>query len=213
MNRYHIPKHQRGNTIVVLIVLLVAVAAGLMVSRNLLDQSADLKAASVFPEARILNDFALQTADGNDFTTESLQGQWTLLFFGFTNCPDICPDTLSSLAQSLDTLRLMNHDNMPQVVFVSVDPQRDQGDLLADYVAWFDASFVAVTGPDPALEKLTRQLGVIFVRDAPDQQTGFYNVDHSAAVMIIDPKGRLYGRFGHPLDPALVAADLFQITS
>jgi protein SCO1/2 len=113
----------------------------------------------------------------------------------------------------MDALRLMNKDPLPEVVFVSVDPQRDQGELLSDYVAWFDEAFTAVTGNDEQLASLTQQLGVIFVRDEADPQTGYYNVDHSAAVMIIDPEGRLYGRFGHPLDPDDVTADLFQITS
>ncbi len=213
MNTDRTSSYIKGNAIVVLIVLIAAMAAGLMVSRTLLDRSLDLRAASVFPTPRLLNEFELTQPSGEVFNTDSLKGQWTLMFFGFTNCPDICPDTLASLSQSLDALRLMNPDQLPQVVFVSVDPNRDEGDLLADYVAWFDESFIAATGSDEALEAITRQLGVIYVRDTPDEQTGFYNVDHSAAVMIIDPEGRLFGRFGHPLDPELVTADLFQITS
>lgn len=188
-------------------------ALGLMVSRSLLDRSLDLRAASVFPTPRLLNEFELYTPEGEAFTAESLKGQWTLMFFGFTNCPDICPDTLAILSQAVDALRLMKTEPLPQVVFVSVDPARDQGDLLADYVAWFDESFIALTGSDTELEGLTRQLGVIYVRDTPDPQTGFYNVDHSAAVMIIDPEGRLFGRFGHPLEAQAITADLFQITS
>lgn len=213
MNTDRTSSYIKGNAIVVLLVLIAAMAAGLMVSRTLLDRSLDLRAASVFPTPRLLNAFELTQPNGEVFNADSLKGQWTLMFFGFTNCPDICPDTLGSLSQSLDALRLMKPDQLPQVVFVSVDPNRDEGDLLADYVAWFDESFIAATGSDEALEAITRQLGVIYVRDTPDEQTGFYNVDHSAAVMIIDPEGRLFGRFGHPLDPELVTADLFQITS
>ena len=203
----------RGNAIVVVVVLIGAIAAGIMFSRGILDQSMELRAASIFPTPRLLNDFELATAGGEPFTEQALKGQWTLLFFGFTNCPDICPDTLSSLSQSLDALRLMNKDPLPEVVFVSVDPARDRGELLSDYVAWFDDAFTAITGTDEQLAGLTQQLGVIFVRDEADPQTGYYNVDHSAAVMIIDPQGRLYGRFGHPLNPDDVTADLFQITS
>lgn len=213
MNKKHSPRLQTGNAVVVVIVLIAAIAAGILVSRQLFDESLELRAASVFPTARFLNDFEMVTADGEVFNQESLKGQWTLMFFGFTNCPDICPDTLANLAQSMDALRLMNQDPLPHVVFVSVDPDRDQGQQLKDYVSWFDESFTAVTGNDEQLAGLTQQLGVIFVRDTPDPQTGFYNVDHSAAVMIIDPEGRLFGRFGHPLDPQQVTADLFQITS
>lgn len=208
-----IQTRSQGNAIVVALVLLAAIAAGIMFSRGVLDQSQELRAASVFPTPRLLNEFELATAEGEVFDEQTLKGQWTLLFFGFTNCPDICPDTLASLSQSMDALRLMNKDPLPEVVFVSVDPQRDQGELLSDYVAWFDEAFTGVTGNDEQLASLTQQLGVIFVRDEADPQTGYYNVDHSAAVMIIDPEGRLYGRFGHPLDPDDVTADLFQITS
>lgn len=208
-----IQTRSQGNAIVLALVLLAAIAAGIMFSRGVLDQSQELRAASVFPTPRLLNEFELATAEGEVFDEQTLKGQWTLLFFGFTNCPDICPDTLASLSQSMDALRLMNKDPLPEVVFVSVDPKRDQGELLSDYVAWFDEAFTAVTGNDEQLAGLTQQLGVIFVRDEADPQTGYYNVDHSAAVMIIDPEGRLYGRFGHPLDPDDVTADLFQITS
>lgn len=213
MNKQSTLWNMQGRALVALVVLIGAIAAGLWVSQTLLERSWDLRAASVFPTARALNPFELETADGQSFDLEQLKGHWTLLFFGFTNCPDICPDTLASLHQSLDSLRLMAPDRLPKVVFVSVDPERDRGESLAEYVSWFDQSFIGVTGSDEQLDQLTRQLGVIFVRDTPDPQTGFYNVDHSAAVMIIDPQGRLFGRFGHPLDPEAVTADLFQITS
>lgn len=203
----------KGRAIAVLIVLIGAIAIGVMASRTILDRSLDLRAASVFPTARLLNPFELETATGESFDASDLQGQWTLLFFGFTNCPDICPDTLASLSQSMASLRLMKAEDLPQVVFVSVDPDRDQGEGLNEYVTWFDSSFIGVSGSDEQLEQLTQQLGVIYVRDTPDPQTGFYNVDHSAAVMIIDPQGRLFGRFSHPLDQEMVTADLFQITS
>ncbi|MEE4329737.1 MAG: SCO family protein, partial [Wenzhouxiangella sp.] len=72
--------------------------------------------------------------------------------------------------------------------------------------------FVAVSGDDRQIAALTRQLGIAYFRETPDETTGFYNVDHSASVLIIDPEGRLYGRFAHPLDPELVTADLFRLT-
>lgn len=213
MKRRNTAEKADGKAIIVLIVLLGAIASGILVSKTLLERSLDLRAASVFPTARALNPFELETVTGDTFDQDSLKGHWTLLFFGFTNCPDICPDTLARLGQSMDALRLMKKGGLPQVVFVSVDPARDTPDSLAEYVAWFDETFIAATGTDESLKALTQQLGVIFVRDTPNPQTGYYNVDHSAAVMIIDPQGRLYGRFGHPLNPEDVTADLFQITS
>lgn len=204
---------QRGRIFLILVIMVAAIAAGLVASRFMIERTQDLRAAQLFPTPRALTEFRMQTAAGEPFTRASLEGRWSLMFFGFTNCPDVCPDTLAILAQSMEQLRLMRREELPQVVFVSVDPERDQGDLLEDYVAWFDPTFLAVTGSEEQLQALTRQLGIVYWREAADEQTGFYNVDHSAAVLIIDPQGRLFGRFGHPLVPADVIADLFRISS
>ncbi len=213
MRNTALPQRQTGRIALVLVIMVVAVAAGLFASRTMIDRTMDLRAAQLFPTPRALSDFQMETATGEPFTLENLQGQWSLMFFGFTNCPDVCPDTLAMLAQSMEQLRLMRREELPQVVFVSVDPDRDYGELLADYVSWFDPEFVAVTGPEEQLQLLTRQLGIVYWRETPDERTGFYNVDHSAAVLIIDPQGRLHGRFGHPLVPEDVVADLFRISS
>lgn len=208
-----LPHYQTGRIALVVIIMIAAVAAGLIASRAMIDRTQDLRAAQLFPTPRALNDFQMETAAGDPFTLADLEGRWSLMFFGFTNCPDVCPDTLAMLAQSMEQLRLMRRETLPQVVFVSVDPDRDHGELLADYVSWFDPEFVAVTGGEEQLQALTRQLGIVYWRETPDEQTGFYNVDHSAAVLIIDPQGRLHGRFGHPLVPEDVVADLFRISS
>jgi protein SCO1/2 len=208
-----LPHGQRGRIFLFAVIMIVALAAGLFASRMMIDRTQDLRAAQMFPTPRALTDFRMETAQGEPFTRDNLEGRWSLMFFGFTNCPDVCPDTLAMLAQSMDQLRLMRREELPQVVFVSVDPERDQGELLADYVQWFDEAFVAVTGAEEQLQALTRQLGIVYYRDQPDENTGFYNVDHSAAVMIIDPQGRLHGRFSHPLVPEDVVADLFRISS
>ncbi len=213
MNRYPAPRHPFGRVFLVVIVMLMAIATGLVVASRMMERTSDLRAAQLFPTPRAVADFELETAAGERFTRADIEGRWSLLFFGFTNCPDICPDTLAMLDQSMRQLQLMRREVLPQVVFISVDPLRDQGELLADYVRWFNDDFVAVTGTDPQLTALTRQLGVVFFREEPDADTGFYNVDHSAAVLIVDPEGRLFGRFSHPLDPDSITADLFQLAS
>ena len=203
---------QNGRIFLAVLVLVVALAAGLIAGHQVMQRTADWRAAQLFPNPRLVADFELYTASGERFSRADLEGQWNLLFFGFTNCPDVCPDTLAMLARSMDQLELMRREEKPRVVFVSVDPDRDQGELLADYVAWFNDDFIGVTGNDAQLQALTRQLGVVYFHEAPDEQTGFYNVDHSASVLIVDPQGRLYGRFAHPLEPDAITADLFQLT-
>jgi protein SCO1/2 len=212
MKTSFLPRRQRGRIFLILLVAVVAVAAGLVAADRWMQGTREYQALQAFPTPRVVADFALETAQGEPFSLDDLEGRWNLLFFGFTNCPDVCPDTLAVLDQSMQQLRLMRRETLPQVVFVSVDPERDQGESLADYVSWFNSDFVGVTGPEPQLVALTRQLGVAYYRETPDEATGFYNVDHSAAVMLVDPEGRLVGRFSHPLDPARVTADLFLLT-
>jgi protein SCO1 len=212
MRNHTFPGREHGRVFLILIVMVAAIAAGLIVANNMMQRTAEWRAAQLFPTPRLVADFELHTATGEPFSRANLQGQWNLLFFGFTNCPDVCPDTLAMLAETMRQLELMRRDVKPQVVFVSVDPERDQGELLADYVQWFDSDFVAVTGDERQLLALSRQLGIVYFHEEPDEDTGFYNVDHSASVLIVDPEGRLYGRFAHPLVPAEITADLFQLT-
>lgn len=211
MSKHKLPGLQKGNVFLIVIVLVLAAVAGLIVAQQMMQRTTEWRAASLFPTPRPLADFALETADGQPFSKANLEGQWNLLFFGFTNCPDVCPDTLAMLAQSMNQLELMRQDSKPQVVFVSVDPARDRGDLFADYVRWFSEDFIGVTGDDRQLAALSRQIGIVYYLEDPDEATGFYNVDHSASVLIVDPQGRLFGRFAHPLDPDAVTADLFQL--
>lgn len=212
MCRYSPIRRQDGRVFLLAITAILALVAGLIFANSVMQRSADWRAAQLFPTPRVIADFELETATGERFSRADLKGQWNLLFFGFTNCPDVCPDTLAMLATSMDQLGLMRREEKPQVIFVSVDPERDQGELLEDYVNWFNADFLAVTGNEAQLQALTRQLGVVYFREAPDEQTGFYNVDHSASVLIVDPEARLFGRFAHPLVPDDVTADLFQLT-
>jgi len=201
---------ESGRALIVALVALVALLAGLIIARGLLEQSVELQAASIYPEARMLAPFELEAATGSAFTENDLQGRLSLLFFGFTNCPDICPDTLGVLARAMKKLESMRVDSMPQVVFVSVDPERDAGKTMRDYVNYFDDRFEAVTGNDDALARLTAQVGAMFVRHSPDE-SGYYAVDHSGMIVIVDSEGRMIGRFPPASDADAIAADLFAL--
>lgn len=200
-----------GHTLWLVLVAVVAVLAGVIVARPLFQPGPEYRAASMYPQARPVEPFELHDADGNAFTEADFTGGWSLVFFGFTNCPDICPDTLGRLATAMERLDQMRVENPPRVVFVSVDPERDDGEAMRDYVKWFDEDFRAITGDDEALMQLTRQLGALYVRQAPDD-TGFYSVDHSGMIVIVDPQGRMVGRFPQPLDTEAMIADLFELS-
>ncbi len=159
----------------------------------------------LWPEPRALGAFELADQDGRVFDLQRVQGRWTLLFFGYTFCPDVCPVTLSALAEVQAQLERDGSASHLQVVFVSLDPERDTPARLGEYVRFFDPDFLGVTGSDEALAVLTGQLGVIGFKGEKDAD-GYYLVDHTAAVMLIDPQARLVGLFRTPHQPADIAA-------
>lgn len=205
------PVLHAGRALVIALAALAAMLGALIVARGLLEDSVELKAASIYPEARQIQPFELVGADGEAFTERDLRGRLTLLFFGFTNCPDICPDTLGVLAESMDKLEAMRVEEKPEVVFISVDPQRDAGPTMQEYVDYFDPAFKAITGDDEALGAITGQVGAMFVRHSPDE-SGYYAVDHSGMIVMIDDQGRMIGRFPPASSADDIAADLFALT-
>lgn len=166
---------------------------------------------TVVPYANPLPDFKLEsTSQEKELTRESLLGHWTYLTFGYTHCPDVCPGTLSLLAQ---VTRQMGDRKTPLVVFVSVDQPRDSIDLLKQYVPGFHPSFLGATGSDQALTPLTKALGVYYVRNAPEKGSKGYSVDHSSAVYLISPEGKLRASFSMPMDANQMVKDTTQLMS
>ncbi len=141
--------------------------------------------------------FELVDHEKKPFNVERLKGAWTLMFFGYTHCPDVCPTTLTELDNAASRLNKLNTQyGKPQYVFVSVDPQRDTPELLADYISYFGAKFIAVTGEHEQLKKLANPLGIRY-----EVGIGFnkeYIVNHGSAMLLIDPQGRYYARFNAP---------------
>ena len=159
----------------------------------------------LWPDPPTVPAIALTDHNGAAFTLEQLRGHWTLLFFGFTHCPDVCPTALQILAQA--HVELKHHAayaGRGQVVFVSVDPERDTSAVLRQYVNYFHREFIGVTAPVPQLNRLTAPLGAIFMKSS--QGGPEYSVDHSAGIFFIDPAGRLVDVITPPHTvPALVA--------
>lgn len=187
---------------------LAAVAAGigaavLVASR----EPIALRSGTALPEPLEIEDFELVDQHGRAFGRDAFEDRWSLLFTGFTNCPDICPTTLALLA-TLGT-RLPGH--APQIVFVSVDPERDRPEVLAAYLRHFGPQLIGVTGTRTQIEGFTRQLGLAQLRNPGVE--GEYTVDHSAALVLIDPRGRVAAYFQPPHDPGALAADLAALMS
>jgi protein SCO1/2 len=162
--------------------------------------------ALMLERPRPLPEFALTDHTGVEFGPARLRGHWTFLFFGFTHCPDICPTTLQTLAQARAELEDLPAAQRPAVVMVSVDPGRDTPAQLAGYVPYFDPEFLGVVGAEDALRALTGNLGVAYGY-TPDADGEGYTVDHTAAIFLVDPAGRLAAVFGTPHNAERIAAD------
>lgn len=165
---------------------------------------------TVFPEPRTLPDVALTDHRGEAWNPQNLQGGWELVFFGFTHCPDVCPMTLATLAGSMQHLQDKGADMTPEVVFISVDPGRDSPEQLATYVKHFHDDFVGVTGERDAIDTLTRALGIAYSLGEPDEN-GDYPVDHSAAILLVNPEGRLQALWQPPHGREVIAEEFIRI--
>ena len=141
----------------------------------------------------VVKDFELTTQYGTTFSAADLTNHWTLMFFGYTHCPDVCPTTLTELASLAQRLP---DEREPQIVFVSVDPQRDSPEHLKQYVAYFNEHFLGLTGPMDKISALTEQLNIKHSREAAVD--GQYTVNHSSAILLIDPQGRYVAKFNAP---------------
>ncbi len=206
---------RKTSTVVAIAIAIVAVIAGMLLSRALLHRAessqALLTTGTLLEPARALAPFALTDHEGRPFDNQALQGQWTFLFFGFTNCPDVCPTTMRMLAQVEQSLSNLPAALRPQVVLVSVDPKRDTPAQLATYVKYFNPSFAGVTGDQASLDAFTRKIGVpVAISETGD---GGYTVDHSAAIFLIDPNGRMRALFSPPHAPAAIAADYRRVVN
>jgi protein SCO1 len=157
---------------------------------------------------------ALVKDNGEMLRIDDLSGQWHLLFFGYTHCPDICPTTMGVLAQAKKTAKT-NDQEFPGVVFISVDPERDKVETLGQYVRYFDKDFIGVTG-DPALVKaLALQMSVVYLKmpAADGSADDDYLVDHSSALLLLDPQGRLKAFLNPPHDPSTILHDVQTVIS
>lgn len=178
-------------------------------------QAPALQTVRLFPQPRVLPDFALRQSDGTQLQPGELKGHWTLVFLGFTHCPDVCPTTLAQLAQAQEQWEALPASTRPRVLFVSVDPERDTTDAIGEYAHAFHRDTLAATADIPSLEAFARSLSMVFAKapveeGAPADQ---YNVDHSATIAVLDPQARMAGIVQPPLQPPAIAADLQALTA
>ena len=193
---------KRLSWLLVAIAALCAALAGFWLARELDSSAPQLASGTWLARPRAVGDFQLIDHLGRPFTAQNLRGKPSLVFFGFTHCPDVCPTTLVKLAQAKKAAAITGL----QVLFVTVDPQRDTPTAMGLYVHAFDPEFIGLTGDRKAIEKISAGFGVAALR--VDLPGGEYTMDHSAAVFLLDTSARIVGVFTPPFEARRLAQDL-----
>ncbi len=165
---------------------------------------------AIFPEPKTLAPFSLQRTAGRTFTQKDIQGHWTLVYFGYTHCPDVCPTTMMQFQQMQEKLK----KNVPELpvsfVMVTVDPERDTPALMEDYVRHFNTTFTGLSGDPKEIKALAKQLFVGYQRGQDDAAIG-YAMYHSDSVLIINPKGQFAAIFSSPHPAKNMTQDFLKV--
>jgi protein SCO1/2 len=184
------------------IALLVVAGAGawsFLVITN--DEPPELETSLLYSAPRTIDPFVLQSTKGGDVTNRDLEGQWTILFTGYTFCPDICPTTMAQLKQRRDELTASTKTPV-KVWMISVDPQRDDIPRLREYVDFFGEGFTGVTAEHKQLFPFVRNLGLMY--SLPDKGETDYLVNHSAALILVNPQGHQQAMFRASHEPGRI---------
>lgn len=189
---------------------IIATSLGLFVNKimtkpTLSEEQLRERGVFLFEKPRLLKDFSLLDHKGAEFSKENLQGKWTLVFFGFTFCPDVCPTTLAMLSKAVPLIEDPEFAETTQVLLVTVDPARDTPEKLAEYVPYFNKNFIGITGEFLTILSLAGNINAAFQKVPLDN--GMYTMDHSANVFILNDRGDYQGFMKPPFDSGKFSAD------
>jgi protein SCO1/2 len=192
------------------IVALLALAGGFLGSWYLhINKPVSLEAGTWFGEqARALPDFKLIDHNNQPLAKPRLRGNWSLMFFGYTHCPDICPTSLQTLGDMIRAIDDSDVRDAIEVYFVSVDPDRDSPEVLSSYVTYFNPEFTGATADMAEIRILTSSLGIRHEIHKQTDDDLNYGVDHSGAIILINPSAEFAGMFGPPHNAQAMAHDM-----
>lgn len=164
---------------------------------------------------RQISEFNLQRTDKKIFNNKSLLGHWTFIFFGFTNCGYMCPTTMAELGKTYRLLQNKGTQTLPEVVMISLDPKRDSLEKLEKYVHAFDAHFYGARGSDADIHAMTQELGIAYANVSIKTSQGKEknDIEHTGAIMLFNPKGKLAAFFTSPHNSDLLAKDFLILTN
>ncbi|AVI58418.1 electron transport protein SCO1/SenC (plasmid) [Paracoccus yeei] len=151
-------------------------------------------------------DFALQDGKGQTYTMVDFRGKFSLVFFGFTNCPDVCPTTMSEVAQVMDDLG--EGADRVQPLFISIDPERDRRQGLTEYVAAFHPAILGLSGDDAATKDAANSFKIYFGREEDPSAPDGYTMSHSSGLYLIGPDGEWLRQFAYETPAAEILADI-----
>lgn len=202
------------------VALILGVVGALYIAPPATDSDTQINHMQVFAQPRALSDFTLTDHTGEPVTRDALKDQWTLVFLGYTFCPDICPTTMAALNGVYPKLQALETSQPVRVWFISVDPKRDDPARLAEYVSFFNPEFRALTGEHTQLFPLVRSMGMMYSM-AESTDSPNYLVNHSGSVVVVNPQADVIGRFKPVAEPGQMAiadvdhilADMPAITS
>ncbi|MFK8068773.1 MAG: SCO family protein [Gammaproteobacteria bacterium] len=211
-----------NSKLIPILIAAVALIGGIMFSFNI-NKSESIEKTPVnisgllWPNPKQISVFSLIDQNAELFNLDNLQGKWSMMFFGYTHCPDVCPTTmtlLNSVVTELSADEKINEETIPHVIFVTVDPERDTQQHLSEYIAYFNNDFSGLTGSEEELSVLMKQLGILHmkVEDKNSTENENYLMDHSSAILLLDPKARLVGIFSTPHDKEDIKQRYLEIT-
>jgi protein SCO1/2 len=192
----------------ILILTIVAFAGGLLVARALMPSRVGLpqtERATVLPKPRALPALQLVNQDGRPLGPGFFKGQWTIVFFGFTSCPDVCPTTLATLSQAMRQLSDLPPAERPRVLFITVDPERDDPARMAAYVRFYDPAFLGATGSADAVAAAAAAFAVPYAKVS--LPGGGYTMDHGSGIFVVGPSGGIVAYSSAPHDASIIARD------
>ncbi len=182
----------------IIILATLAISAGFYISLKQAQQSKQENSnieGLFWPNPKIISEFSVLDQDGNNFGLNQMEEKWSFMFFGYSHCPDVCPITMSVMANAYK--ELIGESNNLQVIFASVDPNRDTIEKLFQYVRYFNPDFIGLGGDNQMMSSLTSQIGVAYYINSENKNKD-YLVDHSASIFLFDPVGRMVGKISPP---------------
>ena len=197
--------HLLRNALVFIAIALVAYLATRAATGTLTFGSTQLHGFPLTEPAPMTN-FSLTTDHGEPFSLYDMRGKVVLLYFGYTFCPDVCPTTLADLTKARNSIKEKYRDDV-QVLMVTVDPERDTPEVMANYLSYFDESYIGLLGSADEIAAAAAPIGIFYEKREVEGASG-YLMDHTATVGLIDKRGRLRTLYPFNSDPAEIASDL-----